>query len=313
MKTKIFDSKQIRIAAKLIVNGKLVAFPTETVYGLGANAFDAKAIKKIFVAKGRPSDNPLIVHVSNIDQIKDLAFINDKAKLLMDKFWPGPLTVVLRKKQTVPKEVTAGLDTVAIRMPSNKIAFELIKLSKVPIAAPSANRSGRPSSTSFEHVYEDLNGRIDGIIKSKDCDIGLESTVVDLTSKKPLLLRPGAITFEQLKKFFPNISIYHSKTKKPRSPGMKYRHYSPEAKVLLFERSAKDKIEQYKKEYELSGKKVEMINITDLDYASKKLFKKFRIFDKKKIDYILVSGCNEKGIGLALMNRLRKAATLIIK
>ena len=200
MKTRIFGAKQVKLAAALIAKGELVAFPTETVYGLGADALNPEAVKKIFVAKGRPSDNPLIVHVTGIEDAKKLAFVTEKAEKLMKKFWPGPLTIVLKKRQIVPKEVTAGLATVAVRMPKNRIALELIRLSKKPIAAPSANLSGKPSTTSFGHVFDDLNGKVAGIIKSADSEIGLESTVIDLASKTPLLLRPGAVTFEQLKK-----------------------------------------------------------------------------------------------------------------
>jgi L-threonylcarbamoyladenylate synthase len=313
MKTQIFSSKQIQQAAELIRKGELVAFPTETVYGLGANAFDSKAVRKIFEAKQRPCDNPLIVHVADAKDVEKIAYINDKAKKLISKFWPGPLTIILKKKDIIPKEVTAGLDSVAIRMPRNKIALKLIEFSSVPIAAPSANLSGKPSTTAFEHVYDDLNGKIAGIIKSKDCEIGLESSVVDLTSITPLLLRPGAVTLEDLKKIFPDTKLYKTKTKKPRSPGMKYRHYAPIAKVILFEPAASDKVLEYKKNYENTGKKVFVIKNNSLKKTSKDLFKKFREADKEKADYILVMGVKEKGLGLALMNRIRKAASEVVK
>jgi L-threonylcarbamoyladenylate synthase len=312
MKTKIFNLRQIKSAAELISNGKLVAFPTETVYGLGANALDPNAVKKIFKAKGRPCDNPLIVHISSIKDVEKIAFINDKAVKLINIFWPGPLTIILKKKQIIPEEVTAGLDSVAIRMPKDKIAIKLIKLSKVPIAAPSANLSGKPSTTTFNHVYEDLNGKIEGIIKSKDCEIGLESTVVDLTSKNPLLLRPGAITLENLRKVFPDTAVYHGNASNPKSPGMKYRHYAPVAKVILFERKAGNKLKGYKTKYENDGKKVAVINIKQLNKASKSLFRKFREFDRKNADYILIWGVQERGIGLALMNRIRRAAYQVV-
>ena len=313
MKTRIFGAKQVKLAAALIAKGELVAFPTETVYGLGADALNPEAVKKIFVAKGRPSDNPLIVHVTGIEDAKKLAFVTEKAEKLMKKFWPGPLTIVLKKRQIVPKEVTAGLATVAVRMPKNRIALELIRLSKKPIAAPSANLSGKPSTTSFGHVFDDLNGKVAGIIKSADSEIGLESTVIDLASKTPLLLRPGAVTFEQLKGIFPKIKKASSNSKKPRSPGMKYRHYSPKAEVVLFEKKAREKIGRYRKKCLCLGKKTAVIEIKDLKKASKSLFKKFREFDKKGFDCILVSGVAEKGIGLALMNRLRKSASIIVK
>jgi L-threonylcarbamoyladenylate synthase len=317
MKTTIFSTKQIKKAAEIIKQGGLVAFPTETVYGLGANALDPKTIKKIFSAKGRPSDNPLIVHISDINDLYQITKISESKKELVhkviDNFWPGPLTIVLPKTDKVPFETSGGLNTVAVRMPNNKIALNLIKYSGFPIAAPSANISGKPSGTSFSHVFDDFNGKIDGIIKSKNCNIGLESTVVDLTTKYPVLLRSGGVSFEDLKRIMPNLKIItSSKSKITKSPGMKYKHYSPEAKIILFENSAYEKITTYTQKLKLQKNKVKVILSHKNKNLAKKLFKIFRQCDKENIDYILISSVEETGIGLALMNRIRKASSKII-
>ena len=230
-------------AAEFIREGKLVAFPTETVYGLGGNAYDSTASARIYAAKGRPSDNPLIVHISEFEEIKPLVKkLPDEAKALADKFWPGPLTMILDKSEAIPKETTGGLDTVAIRMPSHKIANMLIKEAGVPIAAPSANASGRPSTTRAEHVIEDLSGRIDMIIDGGSSDIGLESTIVDLTVKPALILRPGYITIEMLREVIPDIEYDKAVLKRikddtivAKAPGMKYRHYAPKGELTIYE------------------------------------------------------------------------------
>jgi len=318
MKTKIFSIKQIKEAAEIIRKGELIAFPTETVYGLGANALDPEAVKKIFLAKGRPSDNPLIIHIAKKEQLSEIAKMKPSKKKLAEKviqrFWPGPLTIILEKTEKIPFKVTGGLNTVAVRMPKNEIALKLINYSKVPIAAPSANLSGKPSGTCLEDVFEDFNGKISGIIKSKSCEIGLESTVVDLTGEKPILLRPGGISFEKLKKVFPNLKIYSCRRiKKAKSPGMRYKHYSPNAKIILFEKSAHHKIPIYERKYKDRNKKVKVILSKKTKNFSKNLFKLFRQCDKENVDYILISSVNEKGIGLALMNRIRKATFKIIK
>lgn len=315
MKTQIFNSRQIKKAASLIKEGELVAFPTETVYGLGADALNPEAIKKIFKAKRRPSDNPLIVHIADIEQLHELAYMKKKAKLLIDRFWPGPLTIILKKKKIVPDIVTAGMDSVALRLPSNRITLDLIRLSGKPIAAPSANLSGKPSPTTFEHVYQDMDGRVSGMIRSGSCDYGVESTVVDLTSRKPLLLRPGGLSLEKLQEVLPDIKVYEQKDKqeKVRSPGMKYRHYSPDAKVILFELDSKDKIKEYKKYYEKKGKRAKILRLDNSQASSKNLFRYFREYDKKGYDYILVKAVEEQHLGLAMMNRLRKAASRIIR
>ncbi|MFP4568174.1 MAG: L-threonylcarbamoyladenylate synthase [Candidatus Woesearchaeota archaeon] len=310
--TKIFTKENIHDAAKLIQEGEVVAFPTETVYGLGASATNKLAISKIFSAKQRPQDNPLIVHVSNTAQVDVLSHINENAKTLISKFWPGPLTIILPKKDIVPYSVTGGLETVAIRMPNHKLALEFITLSDVPIAAPSANISGRPSSTSFEHVYEDLNGRISGIIKGDTPSIGLESSVVDLTTNPPLLLRPGGISFEELKQTIPEIKLHKGSADTVKSPGMKYKHYSPRAKVILFEENSGKKIQEYASKLNEDGKIVQIIKLENNINCAQNLFKLFRDADLKGIEYILIKAINEEHIGLAIMNRVRKAASKII-
>jgi L-threonylcarbamoyladenylate synthase len=320
---------QIRQAAKIIKSGGIVAFPTETVYGLGANALDSKSVRKIFAAKGRPSDNPLIVHISDIAEVGILAdSIPNMAYDLMERFWPGPLTLVLKKSKTVPKIVTGGLDTVAIRMPKNKIAQGLIRAAGVPIAAPSANVAGRPSPTMAKHVKEDLSGKISLIIDGGPTKIGIESTVVDLSKKTPMLLRPGSVTLEQLQEIVGAVKIhpiiFGKKTKTiHRSPGMKYRHYSPSAKIILVEGAkANQKISQLLRQYKKQRMRVGIMsmekNHTKSDLTrfvgsnpgmiAANLFKSFREFDEKKIDIILVRGISQKGLGLGIMNRLRKAA-----
>lgn len=328
------DKKKIGSAAQILRKGGLVAFPTETVYGLGANALDEIAVKNIFVVKGRPSDNPLIVHIADKKEVYKLAReVPKKAVKLMDKFWPGPLTIVLKKRDIIPDVVSGNLDTVAIRMPSNKIALELIKQAGVPVAAPSANLSGKPSPTTADHVVDDLNRKIPVIICGGNAKIGLESTVIDLSTKIPMLLRPGRITAEQLVDELGKIrmsSIVYCKKKKLkvfRSPGMKYRHYSPNAKVILVYGSREKvvpKINEIYRRYKTQGKKVAIVGFDDyvsdltfvckdVDELGKVLFDKFREFDDEKVDIIIVEGVKEEGFGLALMNRAKKAASIHIK
>lgn len=327
---------RIRQASKIIKSGNLVAFPTETVYGLGANALDPKSVKKIFKAKGRPSDNPLIIHISDVSDLGMLVdHIPNTAYKLIDRFWPGPLTLVLKKSKNVPKITTGGINTVAVRMPKNKIAHTLIKESGVPIAAPSANISGRPSPTTSEHVFNDLSGKISMIIDGGRTKIGIESTVVDLSRKTPMLLRPGGVTLEQIQEVIGKITIHpitqERKTKSVhRSPGMKYRHYSPNAKIILIEgpkNKVNDKILQLLSQFKKQGKKVGIMSTANTRYKSDMmvflgnnlnviaadLFKAFRDFDAKKIDVVLVQGVSRKGLGLGIMNRLEKAAYKKIK
>lgn len=243
METKIFTTsdEDLNMAAQLIREGKTVAFPTETVYGLGADALSAEAVSGIFAAKGRPSDNPLIVHIAEMSEAEKLAEeIPSGARALMEKFWPGPLTIILKKKPCIPKSVTAGLDTVGIRMPESETARRFIKACGVPIAAPSANISGRPSPTSFRHTFEDMNGRAAGIIRGDDSEVGVESTVIDMSGGIPTVLRPGGISAEQLREVLGEVRISAElgKDNIPKAPGMKYKHYSPKAQVYIMSGSA---------------------------------------------------------------------------
>ncbi|MBQ5563810.1 MAG: threonylcarbamoyl-AMP synthase, partial [Clostridia bacterium] len=242
----MLNENDIEQAARIIKNGGLVAMPTETVYGLAANALDGKAVAKIFKAKGRPMDNPLIVHISDISQIYSLVSeFPEKAKILADKFWAGPLTIILPKSKIIPDEVSAGLDTVAVRFPSNEIARKLISLS-MPLAAPSANLSGSPSPTNARHVRDDMNGRIDAIIDGGECEVGVESTVITLATDIPRLLRPGGITVEQLREAIGEVIIDDAvlnplkSGERAASPGMKYKHYAPKAHIILLEGSDED-------------------------------------------------------------------------
>ena len=249
MKTKIFGKEGISEAAEILKGGGLVAFPTETVYGLGGNGLDKEAAKKIYAAKGRPSDNPLILHVSSIEEVYPLVkALPEKAKKLMEAFWPGPLTLVLPKSDLVPKESTGGLETVALRSPENALTLDLIRACGFPIAGPSANLSGRPSPTEASHVFEDLGGRIEGILEDGAVGIGVESTIVDLSEDCPTLLRPGAITIEDLEEVLgEKIAIDPTLLGKsmaegfiPKAPGMKYRHYAPKAEMLLFKKKEEE-------------------------------------------------------------------------
>ena len=249
MKTKIFGKEGISEAAEILKGGGLVAFPTETVYGLGGNGLDKEAAKKIYAAKGRPSDNPLILHVSSIEEVYPLVkALPEKAKKLMEAFWPGPLTLVLPKSDLVPKESTGGLETVALRSPENALTLDLIRACGFPIAGPSANLSGRPSPTEASHVFEDLGGRIEGILEDGAVGIGVESTIVDLSENCPTLLRPGAITIEDLEDVLgEKVAIDPTLLGKsmaegftPKAPGMKYRHYAPKAEMILFKKKEED-------------------------------------------------------------------------
>ncbi len=331
------EAKKILEAARIIRRGGLVAFPTETVYGLGANAFNAGAVRKIFRAKGRPFDDPLIVHVCSEKQGYELAgHVSIEAKILMDKFWPGPLTIVLKKNRRVPSITTAGLDTVAIRMPKNKIACALIRKAGVPIAAPSANTFSRPSPTRAEHVLADLKGKIPLILDGGTVKIGVESTVLDLSGTKPVLLRPGAVTLEQLRKTIGKVQVHGAVKSSPGknkkkifalAPGMKYRHYAPKAKVILVLGSASAKRKKISKLVKQLGKKAAVLTTKNKKFGNaetvfigatpekfaRNLFRKFRELDAQGFRAIIVEGIEENGLGLAVMNRVRKAAALIVK
>lgn len=314
MKTVITSS--IKKAAQFIKRGEIVAFPTETVYGLGANVFDDDAIKKIFIAKKRPQDNPLIVHISNINQIESLVKkINLCAQKIIEEFFPGPITIVLEKNDVISELVSGGLNTIAVRMPSLELTRKFIEECEVPLAAPSANLSGSPSPTTWRHVYNDLNGRIPCILKGPECDVGIESTVVDCTKNKPVILRPGLISVEDLQKIFSDVKVYNpKKSVKPKSPGMKYRHYAPKAKVILI--NSEEDFTKYKFEKENSAfigflkvkgfKKFKRVN--DLKDYARSIFNFFRKCDEEKIETIFCQKVPETGLGLAIMNRLTKAA-----
>lgn len=324
-------------AAKLISDNEVVAFPTETVYGLGGNALSKEAIEKIYIAKGRPSDNPLIVHIANISDLDALVLeIPDIAKKLMEKFWPGPLTLIFKKSENVPVEVTGGLDTVAIRMPSHKVARDLIRLSGVPVAAPSANISGKPSPTTFDHVINDLSGRVSAIVCGDVSSVGLESTVLDVSGENPMILRPGGVTFEMLSEFVDELTydpaiVNMSEDEKliPKSPGMKYRHYSPNAPLVVINASDEKFIlalDDIAKDSEfdiseigvlcsdgvannLSGYVVKNVGIyTDLEMVASNLFDALRFFDTRSVKVIYAQGFPLVGIGSAIMNRLNKAS-----
>jgi len=322
MKTKILPASELKVAAKILQAGGTVVFPTETVYGLGANALDAEAVKKIFLAKGRPADNPLIAHIADKKMLPQLVQkIPASAKKLIKKFWPGPLTIILNKKKIVPDIVTAGGKTLAVRMPAHPLAHKLIKLAGVPVAAPSANLSGKPSPTTAKDVIQDMKGRVDIIIDGGSCQVGLESTVIDLTSKVPTLLRPGAITLEQLRKVLGKVNLANPHAKKPKSPGMKYRHYSPNTPLILvtknFEDNIKRLIDERKKMALIASeevgkkfldKKIEVILYADLPTLAQRIFHILRELDGQHFDYVIIHAVPEAGIGRAIMNRLRKAA-----
>ena len=329
----------IRKASNLIRNGEVVAFPTETVYGLGANALDPSSISKIYEIKGRPIDNPLIVHIADMKAFMSLVSeIPSGASRIINKFWPGPLTLVLKKSKILPKFTTGGLDTVAIRMPKSKVALKLIKESGLPIAAPSANISGKPSPTKASHVKDDLNGKIKLILDGGSTDIGIESTVIDMTHRIPVILRPGGISKESIEDEIGNVLIHDSvlgpgrtTAKLNKSPGMKYRHYSPNAQVILVEGSklnAKNKIIELTKKFKGEGKKVSIMTTNKslkvdadmvqymgmtLEAVAKNLFSNFREADKNTIDIIIAQGIKYNKTGFAIMNRLKKAATTTIR
>ena len=329
------DNKEImQQAAALINKGEVVSFPTETVYGLGADGLNPTAVAKIFAAKGRPNDNPLILHIAKKEDIEQLTTgLNANAKKLMEHFWPGPLTMVVNKAAIVPDAVSAGLPTVAVRFPSNKFAQDFIRACNCPIAAPSANISGRPSPTNAQDVLEDMQGKIAAILDGGSCGIGLESTVVDTTEPVPTILRPGGITYEMLTEVLGAVEIdpalQGDKNFKPKAPGMKYRHYAPKAPVYLFEGAARMKLFDIIKNALADGlsvgvlcgrnleKKLKELDADNLQIScwgdSKEalaadLFYLLRDFDRTKPDVILAEGVDEEGIGLAIMNRLRKAA-----
>lgn len=329
MKTKRLktDKNGILAAAQILNNGGIVAIPTETVYGLAASALNDEAVKKIFIAKGRPQDNPLIVHIAHISHLKKIAVdIPDSAYALAKAFWPGPLTMVLKKGTAVCESVSTGLDTVAVRMPSDETARRVIEVSGLPLAAPSANISGAPSPTSYTHVLNDMDNRIDAVLMGEDCTVGVESTVVSLVGETPRLLRPGAVTVEQLKEFLPDLTVDPAvlmepeKGQKVASPGMKYKHYAPKKAVYLVEGDSDKYINFVNTKKNalavcFSGEQ-ESITVKSICYGDKNapetlahnLFEVLRGLDDEECEEAFVHAPAKVGVGLAVYNRLIRAA-----
>ena len=338
MNTKMYHQSDIVDAANVIKRGGLISFPTETVYGLGADATNSDAVKKVYEAKGRPSDNPLIVHVDSPDMVKKyVAEISEKAKKLMTAFWPGPLTLIftLKDNQSLSTRVTAGLDTAAFRMPNHALTIELIKQSGVPLVGPSANTSGKPSPTTAKHVIHDLNGKIDGVLDGGDCEVGIESTVLDMSNPDtPSILRPGAITKEEIESIIGTISVDNhlvDEKKAPKSPGMKYKHYSPDTDVVIIDRQT-DNWEEAIDYYQKQGKVVSILSSQviferlqdysvfahftlskekDVTSAMRYLFAGLRELDTRlssENGIILAEGYEENSQTMGYMNRLKKAA-----
>lgn len=335
--TAAISEEDLLRAAALLREGETVAFPTETVYGLGGNALKPMAIRKIFKAKGRPADNPLIVHIADREALDGLVReVTPLAEALMAAFWPGPLTLVMKKQPEVPSEVTGGLDTVAVRMPAHPLARRLIRLSGVPVAAPSANLSGRPSPTRCEDVIRDLSGRVACILCGALSDIGLESTVVDVTGSEPVVLRPGGITLEMIRAAVGTGRHDEAVDRKlvegeaARSPGMKYTHYAPEAEVILFRGDPEAVLAEIcarAKQLSLEGKRVGVMTFDERAQAysdcgevislgscfqpeqvAQNLFRTLRTFDERAVDVVLSETIEDSGLGKAIMNRLIKAA-----
>lgn len=328
--------EEIKKAAEEIKKGNLVLFPTETVYGIGANALDEDAVKKIFIAKGRAQDNPLIVHVSNIEMVEKIVKeITPLERKLIKEFWPGPLTIIFNRKdkETIPNVVTANLDTVGIRMPSNKIAKLLIEKSGVPIAAPSANVSGRPSGTKVEDIINELDGKVEYILDGGFTDIGLESTVIKVRGEKIDILRPGKITKEQLEQVAKQVEVDKhvlgqvDKNEVVASPGMKYRHYAPNTKCMMVyskdEEKLINKINDIINQEEKNNKSVLVLGMSNhlnkyiakskwdmgetLEEVAKNIFTLLRKVDKEQVDLVIIEGVGEKGLGLAITNRVIRA------
>ena len=325
------DQNGISVACEILKNGGVVAIPTETVYGLAASAYDENAIKSVFTAKGRPQDNPLIVHISDMEMLSEIALDIPKTAIkCAERFWPGPLTMVLKKSDKINDSVSAGLKTVAVRMPCEKTAHSVISESRLPLAAPSANVSGKPSPTTANHVINDLDGKIDAVIMGEDSTVGVESTVITLVGEHPVLLRPGAVTLEQLKEILPDITVDKAVLseleagQKAASPGMKYKHYAPETETFLVEgESFSEFVNQ--KENALAVcflEESEEIKIPKLIYGTKenpesfanKLFAILRDVDNAGAKEVYVHAPEKQGVGLAVYNRLiRAAAFKVIK
>lgn len=331
------SAETIRLAASLIRQGGLVAFPTETVYGLGADALNPDAILTLFKAKKRPHDNPPIVHVGKIEDVYKLATeVPAKAERLMQLFWPGPLTLIFKRSKIVPDVTVAGLDTIAVRMPRHNVALALIRESSCPIAAPSANLAGKPSPTTAGHVLEDLYGRIDAVLDAGPTHIGVESTVLDITVEPPQILRPGGAPYEALREILGEVELHpvavaekESFVNKARSPGIKHKHYAPKAGMVLVEGELSaviEKVKELAEDYMRKGRKIGVLatnetisnyNVdivkslgsrSDLAEIARNLFKILREFDSEGVEIIIAEGVPAEGLGLAVMNRLRKAS-----
>ncbi|MBQ2828647.1 MAG: threonylcarbamoyl-AMP synthase [Clostridia bacterium] len=330
MKTEILKATEesIEKAAAIIKDGGVVGLPTETVYGLGANAFDSSAVEKIFEAKGRPKDNPMIVHVSSIDEVYPLVKkFPEEAKKLAEKYWPGPLTIIMPKSDKVPARTSGNLDTVAVRMPSHPVMRKVIEKSGCPIAAPSANLSGSPSPTNAKYVFDDMDGRIELILDGGECEVGLESTVITLATEKPRLLRPGGITPEQLEEVLGEIIIDKAvKSKleenaKASSPGMKYKHYAPKIKVVII-KADKEKYAEYVSShsenaaalcFEDDAQNMSVPTVTygrsdDSSSQAKRLFDALRELDETGAEIAFAHCPSDEGVGLAVYNRLLRSA-----
>ena len=328
MQTQLIKPTELHLAAQLISAGETVVFPTETVYGLGADAMNPDAVMKIFKAKNRPADNPLIVHISSLDMIPLVsADFNAVARMIATAFMPGPITLVMKKTEAIPSVVSAGLSTVGVRFPKNKIAREFISLCNTPIAAPSANISGTVSATTFQDVERELSGRVGGIILGEDCEFGIESTVLDVTKEVPVILRPGSITLEMLQKVVPDTVLHPSllsgKTEeKPASPGMKYTHYSPKAEVVLVYGTEKEILSYFEaslqpeeclflfsEEYDsFSGNKMLLGSRSNLNQMARVIFKRLKQVDRVGYQRVYIPAVTEEGIGLSIMNRLKKSS-----
>ena len=326
-------AESLKMAADLLQQGEVVAFPTETVYGLGANALNAEAVLKIFFAKERPADNPLIVHVAGVEQLQGICHVTETARKLMDAYWPGPLTMLLPKEDCVPDETTAGLPSVGVRCPKHPDALALLRACKLPIAAPSANRSGRPSPTAAAHVYEDMQGRIPLILDGGSSDVGVESTVLDLTGEIPCVLRPGAITPEMIAEIVGECTVAGSVMRPLKegehapSPGMKHRHYAPKAKMTVFVGEDEKVIAEIIRRYDevenacilahtdvmaaFGKRRVYSLGATPEESAHL-LFQRLWEMDEAGSDLILAQGWEEKGVALAVMNRMARAAAFDI-
>lgn len=339
MKTK--DTLKLEInkenldrVGEIIRAGGLVSFPTETVYGLGADALNEEAVASIYEAKGRPSDNPLIVHISSIESVEEIAYLddaNDTDKIakrdknnqpsisrdtklkLMKKFWPGPITFILKKKDIVPDITSGGLSTVGVRLPSSKVARDFITAAKRPIAAPSANISGRPSPTRWQDVIEDMDGRIDAILKGNDCEVGIESTVLDLTGEIATIVRPGYITPKMIEEVTPvkydkSLNLNPSKSDfKPIAPGMKYKHYAPKARVRIVK--SEDLAIRLASEAKKHGKKVQILDYQNNSrMAARDFFARLRQMDRQEVEIIYVVALDDEELGYSVMNRMLKSA-----